>query len=137
MSTVGGPLAVWLVPVALGVGGIGAINSSIERVDAGANGSQPVRCEIQVKERGHSVALEGVVFATTAIEGSYQLRVSKSGGAGSSDINQSGGFSAAPGERSTLGLVALGGDGGSYLAKLKVTWNGGSIECTERVRGVL
>src|SRR5919198_2389822 len=113
-----GPAAVWLVPAALGVGVIGAIDGSIERVGIGPKASQPIRCEIQVKEHGNSVALEGAVFAKTAIEGSYQLRVSKSGSSGSSDINQSGDFSAGPGEPSSLGTVTLGGDGGSYVAKL-------------------
>src|SRR5919108_5037385 len=135
MLMITGPLAVWLVPAALGVSVIGAIDGSIERVGGGQSASQPIRCEIQVKEHANSVALEGVVFAKTAVEGSYQLRVSKSGGAGGSDINQRGDFSAGPGERSSLGTVTLGGDGGSYVAKLTVTWDGGSIECTERVRG--
>jgi hypothetical protein len=130
-----GPLAAWLVPAALGVGVVGAIDGSIERVGAGPGASQPIRCEIHVKEHGHSVALQGVAFAKTAVEGSYQLRVTKSGGAGSSDINQSGDFTAAPGEPSTLGTVTLGTDGGAYVAKLTVTWQGGSTECTERVRG--
>jgi hypothetical protein len=133
MSLVTGPVAGWFVPAALGVGVLGVIASGIERVDA----SQPVRCEIQVKEHGNSVTLEGVVFAKTAIEGSYQLRVSKSGGGGSSNINQSGDFSAGPGQPSTLGIVTLGGDDGSYVARLTVTWDGGSIECTERVGGTL
>ena len=137
MSLVKGPLAVWLLPAALGIGAAGTIHGSIERVGAGPTASQPLRCEIQVQERGNSVALQGLVFAKTAIEGSYQLRVSKSGGGGSSDINQSGDFSAGPGEPSTLGTVSLGGDGGSYVARLTVTWDGGSIECTERVGGTL
>jgi hypothetical protein len=128
-SLVKGPLAIWLT----GVGAVGVIGSGIERVDA----SQSVRCEILVKEHGNSVALEGVVFAKTAIEGSYQLRVSKSGGGGSSNINQSGDFSAGPDEPSTLGTVTLGGDGGSYVARLKLTWDGGSIECAERIGGTL
>jgi hypothetical protein len=72
MSLVTGPLAGWFVPAALGLGVIGVMASGIERVDA----SQPLRCEIRVKEFGNSVALEGVVFAKMAIEGSYQLRVS-------------------------------------------------------------
>jgi hypothetical protein len=137
MPLVKGPLAVWLLPAALGVGAAGAIHGSIERVGDGQTASQPLRCEIQVQEHGNSVSLRGVVFAKTAVEGSYQLRVSKSGGAGSSGINQSGDFSAGPGEPGRLGTVTLGGDNGSYVAKLTVTWNGGSIECTERVRVTL
>jgi hypothetical protein len=137
MPLVKGPLAVWLLPAALGVGAAGAIHGSIERVGDGQTASQPLRCEIQVQERGNRVSLEGVVFAKTAVAGSYQLRVSKSGAAGSSAINQSGDFSAGPGEPGKLGTVTLGGDGGSYVARLTVTWHGGSIECTERVGGTL
>jgi hypothetical protein len=136
MPLVKGPLAIWLLPAALGVGAAGAIHGSIERVGE-QTASQPLRCEIQVQEHGNSVSLAGVVFAKTAVAGSYQLRVTKSGGAGSSGINQSGDFSAGPGEPGRLGTVTLGGDGGSYVAKLTVTWDGGSIECTERVRGTL
>jgi hypothetical protein len=73
----------------------------------------------------------------SAVMGSYQLRVSKTGDGGSSDINQSGEFSAGPGGPSTLSTVTLGGDGGSYVARLTVTWDGGTIECTERVRSAL
>jgi hypothetical protein len=137
MSLVKGPLAVWLLPAALGIGAAGAIHGSIERVGDGRTASQPLRCEIQVQEHGNSVALEGVVFAKSAVMGSYQLRVSKTGGGGSSDINQSGEFSAGPGGPSTLSTVTLGGDGGSYVARLTVTWDGGTIECTERVRSTL
>ena len=73
--------------------------------------------------------------AVASPAGSYRLRVTKSGAAGSSDINQSGDFSAGPGEPGRLGTVTLGGDGGSYVARLTVTWDGGSIECTERIGG--
>ncbi len=132
MSTIKSPLAVLLVPVgcAMSVVGIGAVG-------AGQTGSQPLRCEIQVKDRGSGVALEGVVFAKTAIQGSYQFRVSKQGGSGSSDIGQSGEFSAGPGAATTLGTVTLGGNGGTYIAKLKVTSDGRTIECSERVGGAL
>jgi hypothetical protein len=132
MSPVKGMLAVGLAPLALGLGVMGMIDGSIESADATQKASQTIRCNIQVEEHGRSVALEGVVFAKSAIEGSYQLRVSKTGGAGSSDITQSGSFSAGPDAPATLGSVTLGGDGGSYVAKLTVMWNGRSIECTER-----
>ncbi len=124
--------AILLLPTVLGLGAI-----AFSTADAGQGGSQPVRCEIQIKERGNSVTLEGLVVAKAAIQGSYQLQVSKSAGAGNSDITQSGDFTAAADAPTSLGVVALGSDGGSYVAKLKVTSQGRSYECTERVRGVL
>lgn len=134
MATNKGMVAVGLVPLALGLGVIG---SGIEMVKAGPSGSQPIRCEIQVKERGAGVTLEGVVFAKTPIHGSYKFRVSKSGSSGSSDIDQSGDFSAGPGAASTLGTVTLGGNSGAYVARLKVNAEGRTIECAERVGGAL
>jgi len=118
--------------------GLVAIGSTVEMASAGQNGSQGVRCEIRVNGRGSGVSLQGVVHADAAVQGTYQFRVSKSAGAGSSDINQSGGFSVSARSSDELGAVTLGGDSGSsYVAKLKVTWAGGSVECTERVRGTL
>jgi hypothetical protein len=127
-----GQIAALFVPLALGLGVI-SIGDGLGRVVAG---SEPLRCELRVTESGDRVVLEGVVVAKTAVEGSYRMQVSRAGAAGSSDINQGGDFSATPGAPSTLGTVTLD-SGGSYSAKLKVTWTGGSIECSERVRGAL
>lgn len=124
--------AILLLPTVLGLGAV-----AFSTADAGQGGSQPVRCEIQIKERGNSLTLEGVVVAKAAIQGSYQLHVSKSAGAGNSDITQSGDFTAAADAQTSLGVVTLGSDGGSYDAKLKVTSQGRSYECSRRVRGVL
>ena len=94
-------------------------------------GSGSIRCEIHANPSSGGVALEGIVYAKSAVQGSYTFRVSKSGGSGSSDINQSGDFSAAPGAPGSLGTVSLGG-GGSYRARLEVTTDGGSASCSER-----
>lgn len=118
-----------LVPgaVALGVMGPGA---------TGADAGGPVRCDIQVSGRGGGVTLEGVVYAKTAVEGSYRLRVTQSGGSGSSNINQGGDFNAGPGGAVSLGTVTLGGSG-AYVARLEVSWGGGHTVCSERVGGSL
>jgi hypothetical protein len=114
--------------------GVGIASSSLA-----AAGSEPsaVRCEIHVKERAGGVTLEGIAFAETAIKGSYQLVVTKSGGGGSSNINQGGEFQTAVGRNTSLGTVMLSGNGGSYNARLKVMWDGHSTECSEKVRGSL
>lgn len=90
-----------------------------------------VRCEIHATSRSGGVVLEGVVYAKSNVEGSYTFSVSKSGGGGSSDINQSGDFSASPGSPGALGTVNLGG-GGSYRARLEVRTDDGSASCSER-----
>jgi hypothetical protein len=95
----------------------------------------PVRCDIQVKPLGGGVELQGVVFANSAIHGAYELQVSKSGGGGTSNINQGGAFNARPDEPAKLGVVTLGGDKATYRAQLKVMWDGQEIECEKTVGG--
>ena len=118
--------------LAVGLSVIGTAFAAAGSVEAASGG---VRCEIQVKDKAGGVALEGIVTNSSAIDGTYQLVISKSGGGGSSDIKQSGAFSSKAGQDTSLGTVMLGGDGGHYTAKLKVLWDGRSTECREKVRG--
>ncbi len=103
-------------------------------VEASASG---MTCRIDVKKRSGTTVLEGIVVSRTAIAGSYDIVVAKSGGGGSSDINQSGSFEAAPGRETSLGIVTLGGDAGRYKAKLTVKKIGSTIECHESAAGAL
>lgn len=131
MSSVRSWLAIGLLPLAGAIG-----------IDAGGGGSAQaaasgLRCEIRVHEQSAGVTLEGVVHANAAVTGSYRLEVSKTGGGGSSDISQSGEFSAGPGELGSLGTVMLGGDPGAYVARLEVTAGGVRVECSEHFSGEL
>lgn len=126
-----------IVTLALGLGVmIVAAQSGDDGMTAKA-ASGPVRCEIQVEKLGSGVQLQGVVFANEAVQGAYEMQVSKSGGGGRSNINQAGGFDAGPRAPAKLGIVQLGGDDGTYRAKLKVTWNGEEIECEKKIGGWL
>jgi hypothetical protein len=111
------------------------MGSAIAAAGSAEAASEAVRCKIQVKDRAGGVSLEGVVNSETAIDGSYQLEVTKTGGGGGSNINQSGGFSTLPGRDTSIGIVMFGSEGGSYTATLKVKWDGSSTECRERVPG--
>jgi len=116
-----------LAAIGLAVGGTVAVNADQNRAGG-------VKCELRVEKSGGMTGLKGLVFATTAVNGTYEMRVSKTGGGGSSVINNNGEFAAAPGRPATLGAVTLGG-GGSYAARLRVNWKGGEVECNERVGG--
>jgi hypothetical protein len=100
-------------------------------------GAEPLTCEIHVREGADDVALEAIVSATGATEGTYELHVSGAGGEGSSDVTQSGAFSVAPGERSAVGSVTLASNGTSYVADLSVTAGGQVHRCTRRIVGSL
>ena len=117
-----------------GVLGLGLVFAAPDQATAG--GGSGLRCEIYQSSRGGGVVLEGVVFSDQATDGSYEFRVAKSGGGGSSDINQSGEFSVGAGGKSSVGSVSLGGSGG-YSATLKVSAAGHAVACKERSGGSL
>ncbi len=107
--------------------------------DAGAAvpNSEPLRCEVRVAKSGSFMKLEGLVHAKSSVSGTYHLIIATSGGGGTSDIEQSGPFTATPGSPANLGTVMLGGSSANYTAKLSVKWNGQSTSCTRRIGGSL
>ena len=131
MSHIRTAILVLSAPLVLGLGALSVASVADDKNDSGS-----IRCEIQEKTTRAGVALEGVVTAKTAVEGSYRFQISSSGGSGSSDINQSGEFTAGPQAASTLGSVMLAGDG-AYEALLDVTIDGRTIRCSKRVAGTL
>ena len=118
-----------LVPLALAIGATGMA------LAAGAGDPPPeaLSCEVQVTHQGGMIALEGVVHAPQAVQGSYRLRVSSTGRSGNADISQGGDFTAEAGGTVSLGRVTLAGDGTTHEASLQVTANGVTVECRERV----
>ena len=125
-------LAAVLLSGTLGLGVIGITAGTAKQSENTA-----IRCEIKVKDHGGSVSLEGAVFADKAIQGAYHLRVNKSGGGGSANIDQRGEFTAGPDAPERLGSVTLGANGGTYTAKLTVSADGQTFECSEKVGGSL
>ncbi|MQB46452.1 curli-like amyloid fiber formation chaperone CsgH [Rhizobium sp. ICMP 5592] len=96
---------------------------------------EPVRCEIRATPESGMVALEALVHADKNASGTYSFRVESVGGAGGTNIEQSGAFNATSGRPATLGAVTLGAKGAVYDATLDVTVGGKSISCTQRVGG--
>lgn len=91
-------------------------------------------CDIQVSRSGSMVGLKAVVSAQNATSGSYRLRVASSGG-NSSNIEQSGDFSVDSGS-AVVSAVSLAGSG-TYTARLSVTADGRTTECSQKVSGRL
>ncbi len=123
-----------MVLAILAASGIGV--AALSAAQAGSDPASAVRCEIKASRSGSAVTLEGMVFAKRAVEGSYNLSVKKSGGAGQSDIKQSGAFNASAGTPTSVGTVTLGGEG-TYSATLRIAAEGNTSECTQRVGGAL
>ena len=120
--------AIALFAVALIGSASGALHQPVQAADG-------PRCEIRVANRAGASTIEGVVLSAVAIAGSYHLIVKSSGDAGRSHIDQSGEFSAKPGEMARFGQVSLGGTPSGYTADLTITWSGGSSRCSQHTDG--
>jgi len=125
-----------IVPLLLGLGAAGIAAGATQAGSATSSG-QPVRCEIRAATTNGMIALQGVVHADVTTSGSYKFRVASAGGSGNSNIQQGGGFSVGPDMPAMLGKVMLGNNGSVYEARLKVTSNGKTYECAERVGGTI
>jgi len=90
-----------------------------------------VSCDVRVRRTANGMLIQAVAHADRAIDGDYELVITKSGGGGSSDVTQSGPFSAAPGETVTLGSTELGADG-RYRALLVLRDGSGELCRQER-----
>lgn len=123
--------ALAFVPLAIAAGVVSRTGTIVQTAQA-ADG---VHCEIRVGKRSGMTTLEGVVFASAPISGSYRLSITSSGGSGGSDIDQSGTFSAGSHEPASVGVVSLGGVAGAYAADLTIKWNGGSNSCSQHIGG--
>lgn len=89
-------------------------------------------CEISATPSGGMVRLDALVHASKPVVGSYNLRVEKTGGGGSSTISQGGDFDAKAGQTATLSSVSLGSRGARYNATLDVTIGGKTVSCTKQ-----
>lgn len=101
---------------------------------AGASGAA-LSCEIAASPAGGSIVLKPLVHAAGPVNGSFRFKVVSAGGAGSTNIRQGGGFSAAPGKPAALGQVMLGGGGQVYEASLELTADGRTVTCAETIGG--
>lgn len=96
----------------------------------------PLRCDIQISEHGNAISLEAIVASSASAEGTYRLQVSGTGGGGSTDVSQGGEFALTPGSRSAVGNVTVAGSS-RYVARLTVSSNAGSTQCTKRFSGTM
>ena len=113
------------------LGAVGALLQPAAPVHAAR---APISCDIRVSHAGGLIDLKAVVSAEAATSGSYRLRVVSSG-SNSSHIDQSGEFSVVNGS-TIVSEVSLGGRG-TYTARLTVTADGRTTECSQKVGGSL
>lgn len=92
--------------------------------------NEPIICGIEIQKTGRNMQLEGWVLADKNSNGTYEMKIRKSGSGGSSSINQSGDFSAKAGEVHRLGTVLINGSKTQIDAELRLRVNGKRFVCT-------
>ncbi|MFZ2103393.1 MAG: curli-like amyloid fiber formation chaperone CsgH [Oricola sp.] len=116
----------------MGLAAAGCSAGASETVAAG----DAVSCAIDVTARSGAIGLGAIVQASRPVTGSYRFNVTGSGGGGSTNISQGGGFSAGPGDDARLGTLMLGNHGASYDVRLDVNVGGHDYHCVETVGGI-
>lgn len=90
--------------------------------------SAAMTCEIRATPTAGGVRLESFAHASGPITGSYDLVVTKSGSAGSSNINQGGEFDTIEGPSASLGASEISVEPGARVhARLTVHADNGAI----------
>ncbi|OLP55627.1 hypothetical protein BJF92_08095 [Rhizobium rhizosphaerae] len=116
---------------------LGAVATMTTATPTTAKSLSPAQlCEIDATSDDGLVKLDALVHADSALSGSYSFRVEKSGGGGSSTINQGGQFDARAGETATLGSVSLGSGGARYKATLDVRIGAKTVTCAKQVGSI-
>ena len=90
---------------------------------------KPVRCEIETSSSRGMTTLQGVVYSTRKISGTYRLSLKGKGRSGGTNIQQGGEFFVGRDGHSALGMVSLGGRASDYNVRLKLRVNGKTITC--------
>jgi curli production assembly/transport CsgH protein len=92
--------------------------------------NEPISCGIEIQKSGLNTQLEGWVLADKNSNGTYEMKILKSGSGGSSSISQSGGFNVKAGEVHRLGTVLINGSKTQIDAELRLRVNGKRFVCT-------
>lgn len=93
------------------------------------------RCEIRISAQGRMLVVEGWVHVPETVSGRAAIDIRGLGRAGSTRIDQSTGFTAAPGEPALVSRSMVM-SGALYDVSLSADVDGQSLTCTERVGDV-
>ncbi|QCL97371.1 curli-like amyloid fiber formation chaperone CsgH [Agrobacterium tumefaciens] len=109
--------------------------SAVAAISTAKEPAEGQRCEIRATPQAGMVKLEAATKGDTGGRGTYSFHVEKSGGGGSSVINQGGDFDVAAGRSQLLGSVTLDAKGARYKVVLDLVIDGRSFSCTKQVGG--
>ncbi|MDX2276745.1 MAG: curli-like amyloid fiber formation chaperone CsgH [Hyphomonadaceae bacterium] len=117
-------------------------NAATAQYDAPAERSAPtpiassaaMTCEIRATPTADGVRLESFAHASGPLTGTYDLIVTKSGSAGSSDINQGGDFDTLSEPSASLGMSEISLEPGARLHARLIVHGDNGVECRDEIR---
>lgn len=127
-----GGLVLPAAAAALGLSAVGLAAGSGATPKTAAT-EAPLECEIAVSHDRYGHTYEGRVHAHRAVSGTYELTITRRGGAGHAMISQSGEFRLARGASESLGQATFGGLSPDKVnAELVLHWNGERLVCSNQ-----
>lgn len=113
-----------------GIFGIAALG--VVGVAASANDPQSAAafaCGVSTATERGMLVVEGIVQSPTVLSGEYRFSLKSIGGGGSTNVNQGGQFSVAPGTAVSLGRVMVNA-GASVDVDFSVSADGKRLDCS-------
>ncbi|SMY08784.1 curli-like amyloid fiber formation chaperone CsgH [Flavimaricola marinus] len=89
----------------------------------------PFSCRIEAIPRAGQTEVRASISAHAPVSGLFWLDLAQQSAGGSSNISQSGPFSASAGETLTLGSASFGGAASALRGRMVLTWQGGEVRC--------
>lgn len=93
-----------------------------------------VSCEVRSRRTAHGLLIQARALANREVSGEYDLVITKSGGAGSSDISQSGPIDLAAGVSALLGENEISVERGARVRAVLTLRDGGGELCRRTLR---
>jgi hypothetical protein len=112
--------------------GLGLSGLAVTSGTAGTAGNSAIQCGVLANTENGMLVLEGTLLSPTDVVGDYSFAFTSSGQAGSSNIRQGGGFSAAADAVTTLGRVTINA-GSNYDVDFTVNANGQTLDCAGEI----
>lgn len=112
---------------------LGVLSASIAGFSATANASSgDIACGVSTTTAHGMMTVEGILQTPEALTGQYRFSLKSSGNGGSTNINQGGNFTAAPGTDLSLGRVMV--NAGSHIdVDFTIDAGGQTYDCSQKI----
>ena len=108
-----------VIATAIAASALGAAQAHTDKVEL------PIRCVIDVEERGRMTRIKSIVESEIDTTGTYAVSLQSRG----ANINQGGPFEVAAGEQIVLAETNMSGSPEDFDISLEIEWDGDNYTC--------